>query len=153
MMSKLIPTKEAFQVVDFGLSSIRQTTHGIRKALGKDIRRARKAKVDKRNFEDAIVLTTDPKSFYNRSKTGFTKIMKAQQIRSWGDCYGYLAVACGRADIMIDDVINPWDISAASIIVTESGGKFSTWDGVSLLGKDAIATNGLLHTELVEMLK
>ena len=54
---------------------------------------------------------------------------------------------------MIDDVINPWDISAASIIVTESGGKFSTWDGVSLLGKDAIATNGLLHTELVEMLK
>ena len=45
-MSKLIPTKEAFQVVDFGLSSIRQTTHGIRKALGKDIRRARKAKVD-----------------------------------------------------------------------------------------------------------
>ena len=49
-MSKLIPTKEAFQVVDFGLSSIRQTTHGIRKALGKDIRRARKAKVDKRNF-------------------------------------------------------------------------------------------------------
>ena len=79
--------------------------------------------------------------------------MRAQQIRSWGDCYGYLAVACGRADIMIDDVINPWDISAASIIVTESGGKFSTWDGVSLLGKDAIATNGLLHTELSEMLK
>ena len=40
-----------------------------------------------------------------------------------------------------------------STIVTESGGKFSTWDGVSLLGKDAIATNGLLHTELSEMLK
>ena len=121
--------------------------------LGAEVNKRSITVTDKRNFEDAIVLTTDPKSFYNRSKTGFTKIMKAQQIRSWGDCYGYLAVACGRADIMIDDVINPWDISAASIIVTESGGKFSTWDGVSLLGKDAIATNGLLHTELSEMLK
>ena len=121
--------------------------------LGAEVNKRSITVTDKRNFEDAIVLTTDPKSFYNRSKTGFTKIMKAQQIRSWGDCYGYLAVACGRADIMIDDVINPWDISAASIIVTEAGGKFSTWDGVSLLGKDAIATNGLLHTELSEMLK
>ena len=46
----IIPAKEAFQVVDFGLVSIRQTAQGIRKSLGKDLRRARLAKVDKRNF-------------------------------------------------------------------------------------------------------
>ena len=50
MTNKLIPAKDALKVVSFGLSSIRETTHGIRKSLGKDIRRAKKAKVDKRNF-------------------------------------------------------------------------------------------------------
>ena len=50
MTNKLIPAKDALKVVSFGLASIRETTHGIRKSLGKDIRRARKAKVDKRNF-------------------------------------------------------------------------------------------------------
>ena len=50
MSNKLIPAKDALKVVSFGLASIRETTHGIRKSLGKDIRRARKAKVDKRNF-------------------------------------------------------------------------------------------------------
>tara|TARA_B100000029_G_C17604616_1_gene966998 strand:+ start:3802 stop:4575 length:774 start_codon:yes stop_codon:yes gene_type:complete len=121
--------------------------------LGTELNKRSVTVTDKKNIEDAIVLTTDPKSFYNRTKTGFSELLRAQQFRSWGDCYGYLAVACGRADIMIDDVINPWDISAASIIVTEAGGKFSSWDGVDLLGKDAIATNGFLHTELCEILK
>ena len=121
--------------------------------LGAEVNKRPITVTDNKSFEDAIVLTTDPKSFYSRSKIGFTKIMRAQQIRSWGDCYGYLAVACGRADIMIDDVIKPWDISAASIIVTEAGGKFSTWDGANLLGKDAVATNGLLHAEICESLK
>ena len=30
--------------------------------------------------------------------------------RMWGDCYGYFLVATGYADIMIDPIMNPWDL-------------------------------------------
>ena len=108
---------------------------------------------NKHNLKDAITLTTDPQSLYNRTPKGFTSILKeVKQFRSWGDCYGYLAVACGRADIMIDDIINRWDISAPSIIITEAGGKFSTWNQEHLIGTDTIATNGHLHEQVCSIL-
>ena len=37
-MKNLIPTKEALDIVDFGLLAVRQTTQGIRKSLGKSVR-------------------------------------------------------------------------------------------------------------------
>ena len=33
-------------------------------------------------------------------------------MRTWGDCYGYMLVATGRADIMVDEVISDWDCAA-----------------------------------------
>ena len=32
------------------------------------------------------------------------------EIYTWGDCYGYLLLAIGRADIMVDPIMNPWDL-------------------------------------------
>jgi histidinol-phosphatase len=65
--------------------------------------------------------------------------------RTWGDCYGYLLVATGRAEIMVDDVMNPWDSAAVYPIITEAGGRFSDWRGRDLaFGGDVIATNGAL---------
>lgn len=69
----------------------------------------------------------------------------ARTMRTWGDCYGYLLVATGRADIMVDDVISDWDGAALLPIVAEAGGVFTDWRGrASAFGGDAIATNASL---------
>lgn len=62
--------------------------------------------------------------------------------RTWGDCYGYLLVATGRAEIMVDDIVNPWDAAAVAPLITEAGGVFTDWRGVrTAFGGDVIATN------------
>ena len=67
---------------------------------------------------------------------------QAGVVRTWGDCYGYLLVATGRAEIMVDDIVNPWDAAAIFPLISEAGGRFTAWDGtVTAFGGDIIATN------------
>ncbi len=67
-------------------------------------------------------------------------------MRSWGDCYGHCLVATGRADVMLDPVMNPWDCAALLPIVREAGGRFTDWSGAARIdGGDAVSTNGGLH--------
>ncbi len=62
--------------------------------------------------------------------------------RGWGDCYGYLLVATGRAEVMIDAILNPWDAACFLPIIEEAGGVFSDLRGArTVFGGDAIATN------------
>lgn len=73
--------------------------------------------------------------------------------RGWGDCYGHCLVATGRADVMIDPRMNPWDCAALIPIVEEAGGRFSDWAGrVTIDGGDAVSTNGALHDEVLSRL-
>ena len=74
-------------------------------------------------------------------------------MRTWGDCYGYLLVATGRADIMVDDVMSDWDGAALFPIITEAGGVYSDWSGrATAFGGDAIATNANVATVTRETL-
>jgi len=67
-------------------------------------------------------------------------------IRSWGDCYGHCLVATGRAEVMIDPIMNPWDCAALLPIVSEAGGSFTDWGGTARIdGGDAVSTNARLH--------
>ena len=71
-----------------------------------------------------------------------TLAAQASVVRTWGDCYGYLLVATGRAEIMVDDIVNPWDVAALLPIITEAGGRFTAWNGTTTaFGGSAIATN------------
>lgn len=72
--------------------------------------------------------------------------------RAWGDCYGYMMVAAGRAEIMVDPIMNLWDAAALYPIITEAGGGFSQWDGTPGVGDSVVATNGLLHEQAVALL-
>jgi len=66
-------------------------------------------------------------------------------VRTWGDCYGYLLLATGRADIMVDDIVNPWDAAAIQPLITEAGGVFTSWSGVhTAFGGSVVATNARL---------
>jgi histidinol-phosphatase len=74
-------------------------------------------------------------------------------MRTWGDCYGYLLVATGRADIMVDDIVSEWDVAAMMPIIAEAGGVITDWRGrTTALGGDAIATNARLASTVREIL-
>jgi histidinol phosphatase-like enzyme (inositol monophosphatase family) len=73
--------------------------------------------------------------------------------RGWGDCYGHCLVATGRADVMLDPRMQPWDCAALVPIVQEAGGRFTDWKGrVVIDGGDAISSNGLLHDTILQRL-
>ncbi len=70
--------------------------------------------------------------------------------RTWGDCYGYLMVATGRAEAMIDPKMNIWDAAPLLPILQEAGGTFTDWQGVARIdGGEGLATNGLVYDEVL----
>ena len=107
-------------------------------------------------LEDALLLCTD---FSACERYGFGSAAKSLQqrartSRTWGDCYGYVLVATGRADVMFDPVMNLWDCAALLPIIEEAGGTFTDWRGVrTAAGNNSIATNGLLFDEVMEVIR
>ena len=72
--------------------------------------------------------------------------------RGWSDCYGHLLVATGRAEIMVDPMMNIWDCAALAPVVEEAGGQFSDLSGrLTHDGGSAISSNGLLHDAVLEL--
>ena len=78
---------------------------------------------------------------------------KVINMRGFGDTEGYNLVATGRADVMFEKGPKAWDISAYQIIIKQAGGKYSDFSGNELaLGGTSLATNGLLHDEMLQIL-
>ena len=99
---------------------------------------------------DATVLTTDERFTHDRSKwEGWSRLARAASVsRTWGDCYGYLLVATGRAEVMVDGTLSVWDAAAFLPVVEEAGGVFTDWAGVRTIGGgSAVATNRVLAEE------
>jgi len=72
--------------------------------------------------------------------------------RTWGDVYGYLLVATGQVDVMIDPILNVWDAAAVQPIIEEAGGRFSDWSGEGRIDSgDAIGSNGLFHDDVLAL--
>ena len=108
---------------------------------------------DTPSLGEATVLTTSSASLLQRSPEGLAGLAReAKLLRSWGDCYGYLAVIAGRAEAMIDPRVNRWDIAPFAVLVEEAGGRLTTWAGADGAGEDAVATNGRIHQPLLELL-
>ena len=110
---------------------------------------------DVSSLASATVLTTDerfPKSAPRRE--GWQALAARASIsRTWGDCFGYLLVATGRAEAMVDAVANAWDLAAILPLVREAGGVFTDWSGAATaFGGSAIATNGSLARVVRETL-
>ncbi|HLR07585.1 MAG TPA: inositol monophosphatase family protein [Pyrinomonadaceae bacterium] len=108
------------------------------------------------SLSEALLLATD---FGTCEQYGFGPGAQAleRQVnarRTWGDAYGHALVATGRADIMLDPVMNVWDCAALSPIVEEAGGTFTDWRGVRTInGGNAISTNGLLFDRVMETIR
>lgn len=80
-------------------------------------------------------------------------IERGQLLRTWGDCFGYLMVATGRAEVMLDPEMSIWDAAALYPVIKEAGGRITTWDGYDGIGDSVAASNGLVHEELLDILK
>ncbi len=73
--------------------------------------------------------------------------------RAYGDFWSYMLVAEGAVDVAAEPEVALHDLAAPSIIVTEAGGRFTDLAGVDgPAGGSAVATNGLLHDEVVQRL-
>jgi histidinol phosphatase-like enzyme (inositol monophosphatase family) len=76
------------------------------------------------------------------------------KLRTWGDGYGYVLVATGRIDAMIDPIVAPYDIAPMRTILPEAGGRFTDLAGVDRAdGGSGLATNGRLHDDLLSLLR
>lgn len=103
---------------------------------------------EKSDLTEAVFVTSQVDSFDARGAEGnYKKLEKTAWLtRSWGDGYGYLMVATGRADVMVDPECNAWDVAAILPVVSEAGGQFSDWAGnATTRGGDGVGTNGKLH--------
>ena len=72
--------------------------------------------------------------------------------RTWGDCYGHLLVATGRAEVALDPIMNIWDAAALLPILEAAGGTFTDWAGLATIeGDGGISTNGAVLNELLAL--
>jgi fructose-1,6-bisphosphatase/inositol monophosphatase family enzyme len=72
--------------------------------------------------------------------------------RTWSDSYGYVLIATGRAEVMLDPQMSTWDCGALLPVLREAGGTFTDWKGTSTVyGGDAIATNQHVYEELMQL--
>jgi histidinol-phosphatase len=105
-------------------------------------------------LHEALLLATDTESMarYGRA-AAYRRLAAATAMqRTWGDAYGYVLVATGRAEVMLDPVMSVWDCAALEPVLTEAGGSFTDWRGRSTIhGGEAIATNGLLLDEVLRL--
>jgi histidinol-phosphatase len=86
---------------------------------------------------------------------GFGRLIReVWRDRGFGDFWGYALVAEGAAEAMVEVGPNSWDLAAPSIVVEEAGGRMTDIGGERTIhGGNALATNGILHDEIVARLR
>lgn len=107
-------------------------------------------------MREALLTTTSASGFYEigRGRLWSEMVARFGKTRGWSDCYAYALVATGRAEAAIDPQMHIWDCAALLPILEEAGGRFTDWSGVpTIASPNAVASNGLFHTEIVALLR
>ena len=107
------------------------------------------------HLSEALLLTTNIASVAKyQKKDGFEKLLgQTHLFRTWGDCYGYLLVASGGADIMLDPIMHSWDIIPLIPIIQGAKGVITAWSGTEAShGNSCVAANKTLHPQVLEIL-
>jgi histidinol phosphatase-like enzyme (inositol monophosphatase family) len=107
---------------------------------------------DRPTLRDGLFVTSQVDSFDQRGGAEvFHSVQRLAYVtRTWGDGYGYLLVATGRAEVMIDPAMQLWDAAAVQPVLEEAGGTFTNWQGEpTIFSGEGVATNGLVYDEVV----
>lgn len=82
------------------------------------------------------------------SRAGFESLLAPARFgRTWGDSFGYLLIATGRADVFADPACGEyWDIAPMAPLIEEAGGRITRLGG-GRVGpwSSVLASNGKLH--------
>ncbi len=103
-------------------------------------------------IEEAVLLTSDPfNPAKHRKGSAFESLTRrVALLRTWGDCYGYLLVAGGWADVMCDPILNPWDIQPLVPVIRGAGGVITDWHGGDpVRANSAVAAGPELHGRII----
>jgi len=105
-------------------------------------------------WDKSLLLATDTEEFAPNGKHEAYRQMVAMSAehRTWGNAYGHIMVATGRAEVMLDPAMESWDCAPLLPIVQEAGGTFTDWNGVATIhGGNAISTNGRLYQDVMRI--
>jgi histidinol phosphatase-like enzyme (inositol monophosphatase family) len=104
---------------------------------------------------EATVLTSDSHNLaqYQNGPACGRLLGQVKLFRTWGDCYGYLLLAGGWADVMLDPIMNPWDIQALVPVIRGAGGVITDWQGRDPVKANSIVAAGpALHAQVIAAL-
>ena len=107
-------------------------------------------------FSEALFCFTTVQGFARIGRSdAFEALVQAAGIaRGWGDCYGHILVATGRAEVMVDPLMNVWDAAALIPIVEEAGGHFIDWNGAATAHSgNGISVNAALRDVVLRITK
>jgi histidinol-phosphatase len=91
---------------------------------------------------------------YGLGQHGMALSQRCERTRGFGDFLSFMFLADGAVDIVVEPVAKEWDLAPLEVIVSEAGGRFTDLDGHrTVRGGNAVATNGLLHDEVLEVLR
>ncbi|MGH2757022.1 MAG: inositol monophosphatase family protein [Actinomycetota bacterium] len=103
---------------------------------------------------DATFCCSGASSFKNSATLPLYEalVAKSWRDRGFGDFWGHMLVARGAAHIMLEPLLNLWDVAALEPIIQEAGGKLTDLKGAPWTeGEPALTTNGSLHAEVVRL--
>lgn len=106
------------------------------------------------DLSKATFLTTDVTSYAEHGfQNPLDELLEITRVhRTWGDAYGHMMVAAGRADIMIDPILSIWDAAALLPVLSEAGGSFTDVHGEKTIKTgNAISTNKTLAKQILPL--
>jgi len=117
---------------------------------------------DKRIHVSDVATLNEAQIFYSSlswfvkagRRDGFLKLAaQTNRQRGFGDYYGFVLVAQGSGELMVEYGIHAWDVAALKAIVEEAGGRYSDWRGrPDIYQPDVMVSNGRLHDEALRIL-
>jgi histidinol-phosphatase len=129
---------------------------GVGAFTGRGLTKATRMQVsDVSRLEDASFAYSSLTGWEDRDRLGaFLDLSRScWRTRAYGDFWPYMMVAEGSVDICAEPELSIWDMAANCVIVEEAGGRFTGLDGIpGVHGGNAVASNGLLHGELLQRL-
>ncbi len=108
------------------------------------------------DLQSSLALTTDMEEVLTSEVgPGWRNLSRqVELVRGWGDAYGHILVATGRAEVMVDPTLSAWDAAPLLPIVTEAGGRFSDLRGnATIRGGSGVSSNGRLHQSVLDILR
>jgi histidinol-phosphatase len=137
------------------LPALNQTYRALRgEGAFRDDRRIHVSKVSE--LSQAVMFYSSLSWFIKagRQEAFLELVKRVQRQRGFGDFYGFLLVAQGSGELMMEHGVHVWDVAAIKPIVEEAGGRFTDWNGLPTIHRpDVIASNSLLHQETLGILE